>query len=228
MNSPPLLDALAQAGLSKLAGEATDLKVGELTDLNQYVYFPSSGLMALRCSGGRFSVQVALVGAHSSTGAFFSRRLVGSVLVPGVARRFMRDYLHQLAFAYRGLHCLLMADTEKLIEQSIAHVSAASEGTLPQRLAAWFLLASRQAEIATIHITHDKLALLLGARRASVTIAMQKLGRHQALHFRRNEVSIQDLKLLERLAQPQVPSETVSASRPAAYSPQSDGSSPSS
>lgn len=64
--------------------------------------------------------------------------------------------------------------------------------TIVERLARWLLLASFRANRHEFSITHEHLAGILGARRASISQATAALAARDAIENRRNTVTIRD------------------------------------
>jgi CRP-like cAMP-binding protein len=52
----------------------------------------------------------------------------------------------------------------------------------------------------TIRLTHEFLALMLGVRRAGVTVALQNLKRRKLIDSGRNQILVRDREGIERLA----------------------------
>jgi CRP-like cAMP-binding protein len=66
-----------------------------------------------------------------------------------------------------------------------------------QRLARWLLLAQDRLDAATVPITHDFLATMLGTDRPSVSLAAASLQRKHLIAYRRGLVRIRNRKRLE-------------------------------
>lgn len=72
-----------------------------------------------------------------------------------------------------------------------------AEHPLGQRLARHLLIASAALRSDALQLTHERLAFLLGTRRASVTLALQRLKARHAIRTRRSRIEIRDVKALE-------------------------------
>jgi CRP-like cAMP-binding protein len=64
--------------------------------------------------------------------------------------------------------------------------------TIEERLSRWLLMCHDRVDGDTIPVTHDFLALMLGVRRAGVTIALQILEGDHILKATRGRIEIRD------------------------------------
>jgi CRP-like cAMP-binding protein len=69
-----------------------------------------------------------------------------------------------------------------------------------ERLARWLLLVSYKQQTASVEITHEAAAGLLGTRRATVTTAAQFLQQHGAIKYYRGTVQIVNHEVLRSLS----------------------------
>jgi len=79
---------------------------------------------------------------------------------------------------------------------------AYGRGTIEQRLAGWLLAAAERLDTDWLSITHDTLSQVLGARRASVTVALHMLEGKQALRRERSRIRILNNEKLALAAGP--------------------------
>jgi CRP-like cAMP-binding protein len=71
---------------------------------------------------------------------------------------------------------------------------------IEERLARWLLMADDRADGDAIHLTHEFLALMLGARRAGVTNALSEFQKRGVLRVKRGVIGIIDRGGLEEAA----------------------------
>lgn len=71
---------------------------------------------------------------------------------------------------------------------------------LEQRLARWLLMIHDRATGPRLELTHEFLALMLGTRRAGVTVALHELEGRALVRSTRGVVTISDRRGLEELA----------------------------
>jgi CRP-like cAMP-binding protein len=69
-----------------------------------------------------------------------------------------------------------------------------------QRLARWLLMAQDRVDAATLPLTHEFLAIMLGTDRPSVSLAAGELKNNNAIQYSRGKVEILNRKGLEALA----------------------------
>ena len=77
---------------------------------------------------------------------------------------------------------------------------ANSQGKLEERLARWLLMAQDRIEADELILTHEFLALMLGVRRAGVTIALQHFEDKGVVQTARGAVTVRDRDGLEECA----------------------------
>lgn len=78
--------------------------------------------------------------------------------------------------------------------------ACARHDRIEPRLAAWLLGVFDYAQTPTLSITHDRIAALLGVRRAGITDAFAALTRAGAVRVARHHITIADVATLETLA----------------------------
>jgi CRP-like cAMP-binding protein len=76
-----------------------------------------------------------------------------------------------------------------------------AEHSVRQRVSRWVLRSARRlAGAAIAPISHDRLASLLGVRRASVTVAIEELEGQHAIISKRNAIEVREQSALEALS----------------------------
>jgi hypothetical protein len=82
--------------------------------------------------------------------------------------------------------------------QSAQTALANAKGTVEQRLARWLLMAHDRLPGDDLRLTHEFVALMLGVRRAGVTVALHQLEASGAISTSRGAIAIIDRIALER------------------------------
>ena len=85
------------------------------------------------------------------------------------------DALRTLLQTSRSLRAQLLRYIHVFLLQTIYTALPNAEGRIDQRLARWLLMAHDRSPGDSLRLTHDFLTLMLGVRRAGVTIALHQL-----------------------------------------------------
>ena len=205
-SKPPSIAAIGHA----LAGSAPQgfafprgAALGEAGRPMPAAYLVTHGLVALlaRAPGGAVA-EVGLVGPGGLVGhlAAFGFEAATSDAVALTAVRGLAlapANLMRLASENDGLRRELtdyaaarMSEVERICVCAASH-------SVEQRLARWLASAAALLGDRPIEVTHAQLALLLGVRRASVTVSLHLLEGERAVRCRRGRVEIRDRGRLE-------------------------------
>jgi len=113
-----------------------------------------------------------------------------------VAVPVIRDLMLRSAMFRR----VLLNSAHVFMCQIASTVLANGRGTVERRLARWLLMAHDRLDGDMLVLTHDFLGLMLGTRRAGVTVALQGLGQRGVVERQRGRVTIVDRQALLDLA----------------------------
>jgi CRP-like cAMP-binding protein len=119
------------------------------------------------------------------------------VQMPGAALRLGAARFHDAVEEDAGLRLLLLRFTlafHGLVAQTAA---CNARHHLEQRLARWLLIAHDRAESDELPLTHEFLSVMLGVRRAGVTVAAGILRDEGLIRYDRGHVTILDRPGLE-------------------------------
>jgi CRP-like cAMP-binding protein len=207
-----LLEALApdDAALLKPDLEPVDLPVRRQLELRNrpidYVYFLDSGLGSMVISAGATqNIEVGIVGNEGMTGLpilLGTDRPVHETFIQtaGAGWRLSADKLRRALAKSPTLRETLLRYAHTLVAQMAYTALANGRYKIEERLARWLLMADDRAEGNTVHLTHEFLALMLGARRAGVTVALSEFHKRGVLKMQRGIITINDRKALEEAA----------------------------
>ncbi|WP_120008084.1 Crp/Fnr family transcriptional regulator [Teichococcus vastitatis] len=171
-----------------------------------YVYFPERGwLSMLAYLEDGDAAEVGLIGKEGMAGLPVllggdNDDLEAMVQAPGTALRMetaaFRDALERLP-AFRTL--LLR---HALVHHGQVARTAACNGRhqTDQRLARWLLMAHDRAEGDEFPMTHEFLSMMLGLRRAGVTVAAGLLQKAGFIRYERGRIEVTDRPGLESVA----------------------------
>jgi CRP-like cAMP-binding protein len=167
------------------------------------VYFIRSGvasMIAEEQEGG--SIEVATIGPEGFVGVPV---LLGSDTTPyrmfiqieGDGWRMSADAFRQQVDERPLFRKLLLRYTSYFTEQLAQGVACNRLHTVEERCARWLLMTHDRVHGDTFELTHEFLALMLGVRRAGVTVAMGVLQSAGIVRYARGRVIVLDRARLE-------------------------------
>lgn len=172
----------------------------------EHVYFLDSGLASMVVSSGsNHSVEVGIVGNEGMTGLAVlleNGRPWHETFIQtaGTGWRVPSEHLRLAMEKSRTLRRVLLRYANVLVSQMAYTALANGRYKIEERLARWLLMADDRSGGEAINLTHEFLALMLGARRAGVTNALNDLQERGVLAIRRGVISVIDRKGLEEAA----------------------------
>jgi CRP-like cAMP-binding protein len=173
----------------------------------QSVYFIEHGLGSVVAigSGHRRQAEVAMIGREGMSGlsvifgvdrspcdAFMQVAGSGQSVDAERLTEAMGQSLTMLACFLRFAHVFSV--------QASFTALANAQGKVEERLARWLLMAQDRVESDVIVLTHEYLALILGVRRAGVTVALQQLEQKAIVRTARGALTIIDRESLMECA----------------------------
>jgi CRP-like cAMP-binding protein len=174
--------------------------------LAEHVYFPHSGMgsIVIHLKGG-VNVEAATVGNEGVLGISY---VLGDALateemmiqLPGEASRLRISVLRAEFDRDERLRMLLLRYSQLLMGQ-IAQGSGCNRiHPIEGRCARWLLSTHDRVEGDQFPLTQDFMALMLGVRRAGVSVAQHALQQDGLIHYTRGQVTILDRTGLEEVA----------------------------
>ena len=178
----------------------------ERAEAIRHVYFVNTGSVALlEQIDAQTGLAVALVGSEGMLGVQLALGVLAApqralVQSPGMAWRVgrvdFRDTLDHSAALRGGLQLYIA----RLMVQLASTAGCLHVHQIGPRLARWLLMCHDRADTDHFHVTHEALALLLGARRVGITVAAGRLQRQGLIHYHRGELQVLDRSGLEAAA----------------------------
>jgi CRP-like cAMP-binding protein len=205
-----LLAALPAATRLRLTAGRVPVKLAFSESLSEpgqrirYVYFPIDGFISLITpTQGHGQLEIGLVGCEGMLGV---QLLLGVNVSPlramvqgaGHAWRVDAATLEQELASNAGLRAALDRYLYVFLAQLMQTATCTRFHLIEARLARWLLMTRDRAHSNQFHITHEFLALMLGVRRVGVTSAASALQRRRLIRYRRGNISILDVRGLER------------------------------
>ena len=162
------------------------------------VYFPRHGVcsvLATEQEGG--AIEVGTIGFEGFIGLpvlngadAMPYRVI--VQVTGDAWRLSADAFRQLLDERPIFRKLLLRYSQYFTDQVSQHAACNQLHTVEERAARWLLLTHDRVRADTFEMTHEFLSLMLGVRRAGVSVAMGTLQAAGVLRYVRGRVAVLD------------------------------------
>ena len=172
----------------------------------EYAYFPTGAVLsALTVMQDGNAIEVATIGNEGLVGSLRLRR--HEVAAPGdradgrtVACGSRRGHCRRRAAKDGPLRDLLTAYHIAFMSQVSQSVACNGLHRLVQRCCRWLLMTRDRVGSDELRLTHEYLAIMLGARRASVTEALRPLQEAGLVRSHRGRITILDGAGLEARA----------------------------
>lgn len=204
-----LLDLLPSVQLDRLRPHLTAevLALGQTMQERgkpvESIIFPTSGMIsivAMMRDGA--SVEVGMVGREGMLGV---QSVLGDdlslneaiVQISGSALRMPAAVLEREAQASPHLLAILLRYVQAYLNLATQSAACNRAHLLEQRLARWLLTARDRAATDRLPLTHELIAMMLGVRRAGVTVAAQSLQSAGLIHYAHGRITIADSEGLE-------------------------------
>lgn len=207
-----LLDALSATCRERLGPdlEFKQIALGEILYHQKqpikYVYFPVGSVVSMvNAFEDGSTVEVGVVGREGVVGASLSSgddisAHQAIVQIADSCWRMKASIFKNEVDGNGELSTLTKRFSQALFTQ-VAQTAACNRlHPVVERLARWMLLMRERVESDTLHLTHDFIATMLGARRAGVTLAAGALQKAMIISYNRGRVTILDRERLEEAA----------------------------
>lgn len=164
----------------------------------EHVYFPEIGIASVVGDGlTAHTVEIGMIGREGMTGSgvFLG---VGEapqdvfIQVSGAGRRAPASLVRDAAERSASFRHVFLAYTHAFHQQVSQTALSNARNKLEERLARWLLMASDRIEGSVLTLTHEVIAMMLGVRRAGVTIALSHLESRGLVDMRRGAIAILD------------------------------------
>jgi len=170
------------------------------------VYFPETGwcsMLAYMEDGD--AAEVGLIGNEGFVGLPV---LLGAdhddieamVQAPGTALRMDTRAFREELERIPALHSLLLRYALVQHEQVARTAACNGRHLIDQRLARWLLMAHDRAEGDDFPMTHEFLSMMLGVRRAGITVAATQLQKAGFIRYQRGRMEVTDRPGLESVS----------------------------
>jgi CRP-like cAMP-binding protein len=207
-----ILAALPEAEFAILAGDLArvDLRIGETLhragDPIMQVYFPEIGFIsALSVLSDGSPLEIGLIGAEGVAGVSVILGATNSYSETmcqtggGAHRLSVSAFKEAVAHAPR-FRDLLLRYVHVFGVQVAQTAACNAHHDLAQRLARWLLAAHDRSGVPELSLTQDLIAVMLGVRRSTVSIAAGMLQKADVIRYQHGRITILDRVGLENSA----------------------------
>lgn len=208
-----LLDALGPATRGEILRESPLLPLERSKILapmggrSDKVYFPVNGVISIMTlADDGVWVESATIGNEGMLGiaVFLGTETWGNseaiVQVPGSAFAMSADRFRTALSGNDKLHELVAGYTQALFGQISQSVACNGRHSIEQRAARWLLQTSDRMRSVRFSLTQEYLAVMLGVRRPSVSVAAKALQEAGLITYSRGSITILDRPRLERVS----------------------------
>jgi CRP-like cAMP-binding protein len=207
-----LLKVLPPADFGRLAASLTPVTLPfkqALLEADEPIgaaYFIETGMVSyLNYLEGGEALEVGLIGSEGMVGlplmlGVDSASLGGMVQMEGTALRISPAALRQAFNESEALRTRLLRYMQALHVQVSQTAVCNNHHTLEERLTRWLLMAHDRAGDDQFPMTHEFMSLMLGVRRAGVSVTANVLKQAGLIHYRNGQMTILDRPGLEDAA----------------------------
>src|ERR1700744_5261860 len=171
-----------------------------------YVYFPETCVASVVALNGREErIEVGLIGCEGMSGVTVvmgDDRSPNSTYtqIPGDAVRIEASALRKVLAKSESLRDTFLRFAQVFMTQNAQTAVANGRAKLEQRLARWILMAHDRTVDDDVQLTHEFLSVMLGVRRASVTVALDSFEKRGLISARRGMITVLKRKAIEDVA----------------------------
>jgi CRP-like cAMP-binding protein len=170
------------------------------------VYFPHGGAVSVvvRLSEGQ-TVEAAMIGRDSNIGALEAMHdgissTDAVVLFPNTASSVDIDDFRAVADRSATFRRLLARHAQALLAQVQQSVACNTSHSVEARLSRWLLRARDLHDGATLPLTQELLARMIGVQRNAISIVAHALQQAGIISYSRGQISITNMEALRRMS----------------------------
>ncbi|MDP9227292.1 MAG: Crp/Fnr family transcriptional regulator [Actinomycetota bacterium] len=169
------------------------------------MYFPDAGAVSLvsAMADGQ-SVEVGIVGSEGVVGVhalYDNARMPWAAVVQLAGEAWalpIRDLRRERRVGGAALPDVLGRYVQTVLIQAMQGGACAGLHSIRQRAARWILTMQDLAKADQFSVTQERLALMLGVRRPTVSVVAQSLQRARLIDYRHGKLAVLDRAGLER------------------------------
>jgi CRP-like cAMP-binding protein len=190
--------------------EAVSLKERQVIEVPNkpitHAYFMEAGVVSVVAVDAEdHRIEVGVIGYEGITGVpliMGDTRAQHSAYmqIGGSGHRIAQEPLCAAIARSESLRALLLKFAQGFMIQTAHTALANGRAKLEQRLARWLLMAHDRLTTNAVPLTHEFLAVMLGVRRAGVTVAIHGFERRALVTTRRGQLTLVDRAGIEQIA----------------------------
>ncbi|MBR0711516.1 Crp/Fnr family transcriptional regulator [Bradyrhizobium liaoningense] len=177
--------------------------LGEAGSPLRYVYFPHDGSVSISVSLSEGqTIEVAMLGRDSVVGggAALADGIAPAdavVLFPGTASTLELAAFRTIAAASLPFRSLMVRHEQVLLAHAQQSLLCNTVHPVEARLARWLLRARDLSDSASLPLTQEALAQMMGVRRNAISLVAHALQRAGIIRYTRGQIEIIDLPALK-------------------------------
>jgi CRP-like cAMP-binding protein len=171
-----------------------------------HAYFLETGLASVVAVDNEdHRIEVGVIGCEGMTGVSL---IMGDdraqhstyMQIAGAGHRIPQEALCAAIAQSEAMRTLMLKWAQGFMIQTAHTALANGRAKLEQRLARWLLMAHDRLTSNAVPLTHEFLAVMLGVRRAGVTVAIHSFERRGFVTTRRGQLTVVDRAGIEQVA----------------------------
>ena len=171
-----------------------------------HVYFVETGVVSVVAVNAEdHRIEVGVIGKEGLTGVpliLGDDRAQHSAYmqIGGSGRRIAAAAFVEAMSRSPSLRTLMMKSAQAFMIQTAHTALANGRAKLEERLARWLLMAHDRLDSDAVPLTHEFLAVMLGVRRAGVTVALHSFERRGLIATKRGQLTLVNRAGIEQVA----------------------------
>jgi CRP-like cAMP-binding protein len=171
-----------------------------------HVYFVETGVVSVVAVNAEdHRIEVGVIGKEGMTGhplVFGDDRAQHSAYmqIGGSGRRMPAASFVEAMKQSPSLRALVLKSAQAFMIQTAHTALANGRAKLEERLARWLLMAHDRLDSDSVPLTHEFLAVMLGVRRAGVTVALHSFERRGMITTKRGQLTLINRAAIEQVA----------------------------
>ena len=171
-----------------------------------HVYFIETGVVSVVAVNGEdHRIEVGVIGKEGMSGVPLvmgdtKAQHSAYMQIPGKGSRIAAGPFTEALKKSPSLNVLMLKSAQGFMIQTAHTALANGRARLEERLARWLLMAHDRLDSDAVPLTHEFLAVMLGVRRAGVTVALHSFEQRGFIGMRRGQLTLLNRLGIEQVA----------------------------